>query len=216
MFEDQWEGVPLASEHQALLKIGQTTSPEGDPMRETFSRLAELGRYTLAASCWHQADTESMAMWKIYSGTGQGCCIVAEMDWMITTLSRDPGLTHFPVTYVNRDSHFSLDVPLPPLHHSARYKDEAYTYENEYRFVKSGPILTKRSTQSDGSIWTEPDFEASTLRAGMYVPLLLEPSNVRILLSPFLKPHELGIIKRAVSLVTRYEIQVDVSRLLIS
>ena len=214
-FEDQWEGVPLEREREALRKFGERNHPKDDLMRGVYANLLDLGRSTIWASCWHEADDESMAMWKIYAGTSQGCCIVADKAKTISSLTAEPGLIHFPVQYVDRESHMGLEVELPATYHSAQFKDLAYRFESEYRFLLLGDIALTKTHMPDGSLVTQPDFLASQVRTGRYLRFVLPVALEQIILSPFLKKHEQDVIKQLIARLLGTSIKVDVSRLLV-
>lgn len=212
MFEDLWEGVPLPREEDTLREYGNKWLSNW-PDSNIFCNMLQLGRVTSCVSCWHTAEDESIAMWKIYAGTGQGCCLVADRDKAIDCLVKEPGMIHFPVQYVNRESHVGLETELPPLYHSAQFKDLAYFYEQEYRFLLFSDPVLRRTEMTDGAIWTEPDLEKSKLTAGRYVNFDYSELSGHILISPFLKKHEKEIMVAMVSRVCDKAIPIGISRL---
>jgi Protein of unknown function (DUF2971) len=213
MFEDQWEGVPVPREEGALREYVERMKARNDLLGSLPVEMLHVGRFTSWASCWHEAERESVAMWKIYAGTGQGCCIIADRAKTIELLTVNPEMQHFSVKYVDRDSHSGLSVPFPPLHHSAQYKDLAYDYEREYRFLLQSKLTLKRTVLPDKSIWTQPDIEVSRLKTGTYVPFDLERVVERIVISPFLKPHEREVIAKVASRLFASTVTVETSSL---
>jgi hypothetical protein len=209
-FEDQWEGLPTPRELATLLAAWP---PSDDYMtEEDKGSFFLLGRHVGAACCWHEGDGESIAMWKIYAGTGQGCCVVGQKEALIAAVGGSRGFTHFPVQYVDRDTHVSVNVPLPSLGYFAQFKDCAYESEKEYRFIHLGEIKTKQERREDGALITKPDYQ-QTLSQGVYLTAEPEKLIEKVILSPFLRGYEEGVIRQVIEVVTSGKIRVERSRL---
>lgn len=210
MFEDQWEGVPLLREETALRNFALRNNLEP----EHYLHQLRLGRDINCVSCWHQSEDESIAMWKIYSGTGQGCCFVADMEEMINLFTSQRNIQHFSIKYVNRIEHFELVTPLPPIFHSAQFKDSAYSYENEYRFlICTCPAL--REPICLESIADRVDRECKKALEGQYIDFDASSVSGQILISPFLKQFEQKIMFDLLSPYCKGAMQINVSRLAI-
>ena len=75
-FEDPFEGaVGFHAQH----------TPE-DELADFFeTAFAQLRRLT-KISCWHRADNESDAMWRLYAGQGKGLAVITSVDRLVTSL----------------------------------------------------------------------------------------------------------------------------------
>ncbi|KZM41409.1 hypothetical protein OA90_27390 [Labrenzia sp. OB1] len=74
-FEDPFEGAV------AVQQPPQQTDPRYSEMETTEQAFFELKRLT-KVSCWHRADYESDAMWKLYAGEHKGVAICTTPDRM--------------------------------------------------------------------------------------------------------------------------------------
>ena len=74
-FDDAFEGAV------AVQKSPQETDPRYSEMEATEEAFFQLKRLT-KISCWHRADYESDAMWKLYAGVHKGVAICTTPDRM--------------------------------------------------------------------------------------------------------------------------------------
>jgi hypothetical protein len=206
LFEDATEGSPLSSDVNALREFSSAIN-----LGYSLESLLSIGRVVSSVCCWHRAEHESVAMWKIYAGTGQGCCIIADEKLLVSTLSKEQGVKHFPVEYVDKDSHVSISTPIPHLEHSARFKSREYDFEREYRFlhIESKAIKTKTRKENDGSMITEPDLVQSTILKGRYVNFDWGVIGLRVLVSPYLAQHEQETISNVVEILSQGSLKVE-------
>jgi hypothetical protein len=210
LLEDDWEGLPLPLDEKLLTDYELSRS--GDPeLAAIHVDLLRVGRYTGCVSCWHQAEIETMAMWKIYAGNAHGCCVIVNKDQM-TSWAESLSIVHFPVTYVDRNTECKIKNPVSPLHYSATYKHKAYEYEQEYRFWETSEI-EPMSYMKEGAYYTKPDISKSKIEKGIYAEFDLATVVDRIMVSPFLANFEQDTIVKIVERLCGASIAVGPSTL---
>jgi hypothetical protein len=100
-----------------------------DPARGALYGLLTAGssdmieRASMFVNCWHRSPSESVAMWKVYSG--HGIAVQTTVRRMVDSLPETVMLGQ--VVYVDYNS----DAMNPNLPHL--FKDQIYRYENEIR-----------------------------------------------------------------------------------
>lgn len=102
-------------------------------MQEQLCIMTRSGRRDFYVNCWHAADHESAAMWKIYGGPGAGVAIVTNGQRLETSLAaRSEKLYLGAVSYLPPDVfHVGVQNAFDPL----MVKRASYSYEQEVRLV---------------------------------------------------------------------------------
>lgn len=77
--DDPYEGSPLASEIKTMQNLPNVEVPSFKPDEALRDFLAHISSTTVV-NCWHIADFESAAMWKIYAPSGEGIAIQSTVD----------------------------------------------------------------------------------------------------------------------------------------
>lgn len=122
--------------------------------------------------CWNIGDTESAALWKIYSNFNQGIMITSKITSLIESFKETE--EDINLSEVNYIDHSSDDIPdgntmLPVIH-----KHKAYSYEQELRLIHT--VNFEPGLSYD---WSKEEVEQ-----GKYLNVNLDKLIDRIILSP--------------------------------
>ena len=129
-----------------------------------------LPRFTLI-NCWHENETESDAMWKLYAGNGEGVAIKTTYRLLKESLT-GKGLTYLRrVNYVNYDTTRIRDNdPTPPFIHKRR----SFEHEREVRAIIRKQYLRNNEIIVDGpdicDVGIYIDVEVNTVIQEVFVP----------------------------------------------
>ena len=96
-----------------------------------------LPRFTLI-NCWHENETESDAMWKLYAGNGEGIAIKATCRSLKESLQGEEWVQIGRVNYVDYDTTRIRDNdPVAPFIHKRR----SFEHEREVRAIIRKPYM---------------------------------------------------------------------------
>ena len=130
-FQDKFEGQFTTSLKQSIEQ-----SYKENKINFTYEKFRMTLRKRVFISCWHQSDTESMAMWSVY---GRSSCSVA-ITTTVGLLKKAIKALNLPylvsiekVDYVDYQSDPDLDIS--PYARVFAYKHDAYSFENEVRVL---------------------------------------------------------------------------------
>ena len=132
-FSDKYEGSLTKHHNEYLQSLHEWITKEPNNIAILRSQSAETTlklRDLTYASCWHQNDQESMAMWDLYASRGQGICISTRYCDLANALSEDIFLGK--VNYINYDSE---SYPVDNFFSLVMHKRKAYEYEQEVRAI---------------------------------------------------------------------------------
>jgi hypothetical protein len=93
----------------------------------------QAGRRDFFVNCWHAADHESAAMWKIYGGPGAGVALVTNGRRLETALSSETRELHLGAVQY-RDPNIFM-IGMGNAFDSLIIKRSSYAYEQEVRLV---------------------------------------------------------------------------------
>lgn len=134
------EEVPTALRLQILQHCsrGADGTPEA-AFRSWFMReeqyciLTQAWHRAFYVNCWHAADHESVAMWKIYGAPGAGVAILTNGGRLATALASNNESLHFgAVHYMDPNS---FEIGTPNVFDTLTRKRASYAYEQEARLV---------------------------------------------------------------------------------
>lgn len=138
-FTDPFEGAVAVQLHTASGNPGISDSEEylRDSTQQSFQELKRLTKI----NCWHRADYESDAMWKLYAGQSKGIAICSTPDRIRASfrpfrLSPNFGIEDLwagPVCY--RD--LIRERIKPDTLRRFFYKHQAFSWEREFRLAIS-------------------------------------------------------------------------------
>jgi hypothetical protein len=130
-FIDQYEGVVTEYTNEVIENLFLEFENAIEMQNELYFLLSSLRKITFI-NCWHINHNENIEMWKTYADLNNGILIKTTEEKLINSLT-DPKLGSFhlrPIRYAKRDSReIDLSFPLELIN----FKDEIYSFENEYR-----------------------------------------------------------------------------------
>jgi hypothetical protein len=134
------DGVPDKLRQQILLLCSAGTDGTPDAafkswfmVEEQRCIMTQTGRRDFYVNCWHAADHESVAMWKIYGAPGAGIAIVSNGARVETALARNEQNLHLGAVHYH-DSKF-VQIGMSNVFDTITRKRESYKYEQEVRLV---------------------------------------------------------------------------------
>lgn len=87
-------------------------------------------RSSTCVSCWHQSDSDSNAMWKIYSNSGFGVAISTTVS-KLKSILKGPNMTIYFVKYIKDDNFHKEGNPVSGIF----VKRNSFSHEKEIRGV---------------------------------------------------------------------------------
>ncbi len=130
-FQDKFEGQFTAS-----LKNSIEQSYKKNKINFTYEKFRTALRQRVFISCYHESESENMAMWSVY---GRSSCSVA-ITTTVGMLKKALEALNLPylvsiekVDYVDYQSDPNLDIS--PYSRVFAYKHDAYRFENEVRIL---------------------------------------------------------------------------------
>lgn len=182
--EDHFEGTTTktnwdnrynfyASQHLNGSKLKKLTSREIEKAVEE-DKLAELKiKSLITICCWNIDNSESAALWKIYSDLNQGIMITSKISSLIEAFnSTEEVIDLSEVKYIdhNKESMPSGNIMYPIIH-----KHKAYSYERELRLIHS----------VDFTAGLKYDWSNEEVEAGKYLKVDINKLVDEIILSPY-------------------------------
>lgn len=102
-------------------------------MEEERCLTTQFGRRQFYVNCWHAAEHESVAMWRIYASPGAGVAIVSNGGRIETALAPEPRQIHLgAVRYVDPTI---VEIGTQNTFDTLMVKRSSYSYEQEVRLV---------------------------------------------------------------------------------
>ena len=147
--------------------------------------------------CWNKKDSESAALWKIYSDFNKGIMIkssVTKLEKSLENSSQEVQLTEVKYIDYNKQAMPDGNSNFPFLH-----KQKAYSYEEEIRLIHHIP------TESG---W-EHDWEKEEVEEGIYIKTNLEDLIDEIVIGPNSPTWFLIMLQ---DLLEKYNLQKTISR----
>lgn len=182
--EDHFEGTTsksnwkrrydfFATQHLLSLKIKKLSSDEILKSVEEYFEGDRKMKSLKTICCWNISDTESAALWKIYSDFNQGIMITSKVTSLIESFKEtkeDIDLSE--VKYINHkyDEMPDGNTMFPVIH-----KHKAYSYEKELRLIHTVDF-------GNGLIY---DWSKEEIEQGKYLKVDLNNLIDEIILSPY-------------------------------
>lgn len=128
-FADRLEGALFPS-HRELIERAHGAGYKTESA-ETFYRRGRAGNYV---SCWTRGNRDSMALWRLYGGTGPSVAVVTSIEQLVqVALSWNRRVVIHRVKYVE---HANVKTYVVGAYTDMlQYKHVAYKYENEVRLI---------------------------------------------------------------------------------
>ena len=139
---------------------------------------AEAWKKFVAISCWHDSDTESDAMWQLYTAKKQGVAIITTREKLESAIGNQAYLKS--VEYIDfikdqAEIHIPSDV--------FEYKRKAYIHENEVRAIfTSYPCV---GIENGMPLNSKPIAVEEIPERGVFVELDLSKMIENIIVTPY-------------------------------
>jgi len=190
-FEDKWEGeYPELS----LARLRQMEDMLGAP--GTLRGSNRWMKNTIFANCWHEADYESAAMWRLYGEEGFNLALVTTVDNISNALAVETRHTVYcgRVKYVDYKKDFvSVGNALTPF----LRKRKSFAFETEVRLlVWDVPIpKIKKGSKPKIDTSTTADRKIAGIDAKVKLPKLIS----KVLVSPKAPDWYVNVIREVTS-----------------
>ena len=163
---DPFEGSLTSLTLQAILN-DTTLGEHSDTLRIL---LRNRPRYTLI-NCWHENETESDAMWKLYAGHGEGVAIKTTYRLLKESMIGKEVVSIEKVEYVDYDTaQIQLSDPLGPFIQKRR----SFAHEREVRAIIQKPYIRGSEIIADGpdtcDVGIYHDVDVNKLVKEVFVP----------------------------------------------
>lgn len=213
-FKDKYEGaIPKQTFHSLLEHFkAMGISNNEDEVKLEFQDIFNKKKKKAAISCWHINDTESAAMWELYSKAGFGIAVNTTISRLYDSLVIPEGykMVMSEVNYIDFDTENNTDYiynELLPF----KNKRKEFIYENEFRVIlyqeKNESELL--SDFSEERILTDAAHQRFRFRLrdlpAEGIKLKVEPSAIilEIIASPHMKKYEVKEIQRLLDIINK-------------
>lgn len=188
------------SDREAILKARYTRDPSSETpeiklehdrvYRDRKIRQAFANRRTYFANCWHLANHESAAMWKVYGEIHNAVAVVTDLRRIDRALPEYKfSIQCGKVSYIDFEA-TTLDISngFTPLLH----KRESFEYENEVRLLiwdtsigyREAPINFNGRVQTTTFGLEPEEVELQPIKPGLFVPCDVRELISEIRISP--------------------------------
>ena len=141
---DPFEGSLSPLNEELYPFIHGTMAPEHQETHRLLFR--NLPRFTLL-NCWHENETESDAMWKLYTGNREGIAIRTTCGSLKESLSGEEWVNIGRANYVDYDNtHIRDNDSMVPFLH----KRKSFEHEREVRAIIRKPYRANNQIIADG------------------------------------------------------------------
>lgn len=161
--------------------------------------MARSGRRNFYVSCWHAAQHESAAMWKIYGAPGAGVAVVTNGARLEAALAASEENTYLGAVQYHEPTYFEIGTPnaFDPM----MIKSVSYTYEQEVRLVhwdtsELHDALENFNWNDETMRFDDLIDDPRPLRPGISLSCEIDVLIERVIISPFAPPWYEPMIKR--------------------
>lgn len=197
------------------MKILAKTDPyEGTTTKKEFSKIEDgdkiaihsqkqrlIGLSTFYVNCWHMGETESQAMWKLYSSSfDEAVCIQTAYQKLANALTDIPEVAnnHYFIGVVQYINHHIDEMPPNNIAYPVMHKLKSFEHEREVRIV-----YWKRDPGTEN-----PDL-LDTYPSGLQVPIDINSAIENIFVSPIAATWFLDVVR---SVTEKYGVNLTVSQ----
>jgi hypothetical protein len=146
-------------------------------------------------NCWTSSPTESIAMWRLYVGDGNGLAIESSYDRLVAAVAGEKPVYMSPVKYADwRQGLIPENNTLAPF----LYKRAGFDYERELR-----AIIQELPTTELGIDWSQAP------PPGLVVPVDVRQLVLRVRLSPVAEHWYHEVVQ---SVIAKYGYDIEVSQ----
>ncbi|MFB6185620.1 MAG: hypothetical protein ABEI86_01980, partial [Halobacteriaceae archaeon] len=206
-FEDDFEGsIPEATAEVRKKQFNEMDTPDNVDLNENFREGMRAIRKATYINCWHHANSENIAMWKLYSERDKGIVVLSNYGQFSDSISGAKDGQLYNDGLVNYVDFENSIVPRVPPQAPYFHKREIYQHEREFRAV-----ITDFSQKQDDESLIE-SVEKGRYDKGMSVPVDVKGLISEIRVYPGAPDWYFDLIKSVVDSLG-YEFEVNRSRL---
>ncbi|MGS0737839.1 hypothetical protein ACVBEG_15120 [Pseudomonas sp. GG8] len=177
-FDDPWEGVwPRKQLDKYLRSIDKASQDESNELKRF---MLEHNRKCMFVHCWHANNSESAAMWDLYSSRESGVAIRSTVGRIKDSLDGEGDVFIGSVEYIDYDDE-TITIPWMTLA-PAFLKRASFTHENEVRLMcRHYPLSSKNSDGVRAVIFDDAlsymtlKVNVNTLISDVYLSPTMEP-----------------------------------------
>ena len=169
-------------------------------LEEQSCYMSQSGRRNYYVNCWHAAEHESMAMWKIYGALGAGVAIVTNAEKRKSALAANSQQLYLGEVQYRASDTFQIGTKnsFDPI----MVKSKSYSYENEVRLVHKDisesyhDPLAKFSWNDQTMRFDDIIEDLRPLVPGLLFQCNLDTLIEKLIISPFAPPWYVVTLKR--------------------
>jgi len=188
---DQFEGS-VTKQYANLRNSGKIHGYMSDPSMEEINNRRRL--YINFVSCWHKSETESPAMWKLYSNEHEGIAIVTSFEKlkMATDTSSSDYALLGPVEYFDFEND-DMSLEFGRMGRIGYSKRKEFLHEQEIRAMVTKDVYPKnmKDINSENHI----SHLKETQPNGVQIPVNLKELISEIIVSPKCEESFFDLIK---------------------
>jgi hypothetical protein len=189
LLEDKFEGTMSRPLYDFLLD-------QGDPQQH--ADLLRLTKGWSFVNCWHMNESESAAMWKIYSTAKESVCVQTTFARLRDALAEEVHIGVISYISYERDKIPAGNTFWPLMH-----KRKSFEHERELRAVWSA---LHRLSEAGPAVASGHQYQSAP-ETGVWKHVDLEGLAENIFVSPTAKPWFLELVKKV---LRRYDVGVPV------
>lgn len=161
--------------------------------------MTRSGRRDFYVSCWHLADHESVAMWKIYGSPGAGIAVVSNGGRIEASLAENQESLYLGAVRYNDPTVFTIGTS--NAFDSIMAKRSSYSYEQEVRLVhwktgESHDSLANFNWNEETLRFDDLIQDNRPIRPGLSFACDIDVLIERVVISPFAPPWYGSMIDR--------------------
>lgn len=155
------------------------------------SEYAENMRKNIAISCWHKSESESDAMWRLYTPPGQGIVVTTTVPKLTQELDSHGYV--IPVKYIDFMTE-TVEIDTPAFVFD--YKRKAFTHEQEVRAIINNMWDGRNPIMNGPDVLPQPPDPKGMRPEDQLVEVNLVDLIKNIIVSPNSKPWFLNVVQR--------------------
>lgn len=178
--------------------------------------MARSGRRDFYVSCWHAAQHESVAMWKIYGAPGAGVAVVTSGARLEAALVASEENTYLGAVQYRDPAH--VEIGTPNVFDPIMIKSVSYAYEKEVRLVhwRTGEFhdaLENFNWNDETMRFEDLVDDPRPMRPGISISCAIDVLIERVVISPFAPIWHEPMVRRLCDNLG-YKFPVHISKLL--
>lgn len=161
--------------------------------------MMQSGRRDYYINCWHAADHQSIAMWKIYGSPGAGVAVISNGARLETALAANEGNLYLGAIKYREPSF--VQIGTQNAFDTVMIKRSSFEYEREVRLVHRKPgefhdALVNFNWNDDKMRFDDLVDDPRPIPAGMSFACDIDVMIERVIVSPFAPPWYAPMLER--------------------